>query len=70
MREKKLASNSIYLICTSSKRNAKLMLVVKPDIPIENVFRYKFSAKITDEMMLDMYKSAKSCETKDQSNQC
>ena len=32
MRKKKLSSNSIYLVCTLSKCNAKLFLIVKPEM--------------------------------------
>ena len=43
-------------MCTSTKCNAKLILVVTQDKSIEKVTRhnYKFGANTTDEMMLDI----------------
>ena len=36
MRRQKLTSHKIYLCCTSRKCNAKINIIVKPEIPIEN----------------------------------
>ena len=49
MRKHKLTSHKIYLCCTSSKCNAKINIIVKPEIPIEKVskFVYKFGANTT-----------------------
>ena len=43
MRRKKLSSHSIYLNCTSSKCNAKLILIVKPED--KNCLSNQFGAK-------------------------
>ena len=53
MRKQKLTTNSIYLACTSTKCNAKVILTVT-GIPIVKIskFVYKFGANTTDEMML------------------
>ena len=37
MRKHKLTSHKIYLRCTSKKCNAKINIIVKPEIPIEKV---------------------------------
>ena len=53
MRKQKLTTNSIYLVCTSTKCNAKVISTVT-GIPIVKVSKYvyKFGANTTDEMML------------------
>ena len=52
MRKKNITSNSIYLICTSTKCNVKVILIAKPEIPIGKVSRYIDRFCATDEMML------------------
>ena len=56
MRKHKLTSHKIYLRCSSKKCNAKINIIVKPEIPIEKVSKhvYKFGANTTDEMMLNI----------------
>ena len=56
MRKHKLTSHKIYLHCSSKKCNAKINIIVKPEIPIEKVSKYvyKFGANTTDEMMLNI----------------
>ena len=49
MRRQKLTTNAIYLACTSTKWNAKLILTVtgKPIIKVSK-YVYKFGANTTD----------------------